>query len=255
MDIARRSPNRLLAALPPAVFELMRPYLRHVLLEHETFLATTGEPLSEVYFPHSGIISLVVSLEDGEMVEFAMIGGDSVFGASAAIYGTVSASDAIVQAPGSASAIDIAPFRKAMEMSASFRDTLLRHEQVLLLQAQQSAACNACHSVEARLSRWLLRAHDLFDSDTLPLTQGFLAQMIGVRRNSVSLVANTLQQAGLVRYRRGQIEIKNLVGLRETACECYEAVKLRRDDILNNADRRSLFRAEFTERPNPTASA
>ena len=107
-----------------------------------------------------------------------------------------------------------------------FRASLFRHEQIILAQAQQSAACNATHTVEARLSRWLLRCHDLQGSDDLKLTQEFLGQMLGVRRTSVSLVAHTLQEAGLIRYSRGNIRILDLAGLKAAACECYETVKL-----------------------------
>jgi CRP-like cAMP-binding protein len=234
--------SRFLASLPPAVFELLRPNLRLVDMKHESVLARAGEALSRVWFPHSGIISLVVNLSEGEMVEVAMIGRDSVFGAAAIHDGGHSPNDAIVQAPGVASVIDLAHFCYAVAQSPPLRDALARHDQILLLQAQQSAACNAFHTVECRLSRWLLRAHDLYDSNTLPLTQGFLAQMIGVRRNSVSLVANTLQQAGLVRYRRGHIEITNLEGLKETSCECYETVKIRSDRLLASEFRRELGR-------------
>jgi CRP-like cAMP-binding protein len=109
----------------------------------------------------------------------------------------------------------------------------MRHEQVLFAQAQQSAACNASHAVEARLARWLLRSRDLSGGATLDLTQEFLGQMLGVQRTSVSLVAHTLQKAGLITYRRGRIKITDLKGLRETACECYAAVKTHYDRLLN----------------------
>jgi CRP-like cAMP-binding protein len=107
---------------------------------------------------------------------------------------------------------------------------------MILVQAQQSAACNATHTVEARLSRWLLRCRDLHESDELLLTQEFVADMLGVRRTSVSVVANTLQQAGFIRYRRGHIRILNVEGLRETACECYESVKTQANRLLNGSD-------------------
>ena len=128
--------------------------------------------------------------------------------------------------------------REVADQSVAFRTTLIRHEQALFAQAQQSAACNASHSVEARLSRWLLRTRDLAGSDTLGLTQEFLAQMLGVRRTSVSLVANTLQSAGLIRYSRGRIEITNLEGLRATSCECYATVKSHSDRLLGNGSPR-----------------
>ena len=233
MESSPRSPNLMLASLPAEDFECIRPHLRAVELHHELVLARAGEVIPRVYFPHTGVISLVVSLSEGEMVEVAMIGRDGAFGASMVRDGAISLNDAMVQLPGVAFTLELPHFRRAAEHSVMFREALVRQEQALLIQAQQSAACNAYHSVEARLSRWLLRMHDLFDSHNLPLTQGFLAQMIGVRRNSVSLVANTLQQAGLIRYSRGHIEITNLEGLKETSCECYETVKMRCDTLAD----------------------
>jgi CRP-like cAMP-binding protein len=168
------------------------------------------------------------------MIEVAMVGRDSIFGASAALDGRISVTNAIVQLPGTASILNVAYLRKASEKSSVFRTTLIRHEQVLFAQAQQSAACNAAHTVEARLSRWLLRMRDLSESDTLPLTQEFLAQMIGVQRNSVSIVANMLQQAGVIRYSRGHIEITDLAGLKKTSCECYKTVKAHYDRLLKS---------------------
>lgn len=132
-----------------------------------------------------------------------MVGSDGVVGGFAALAGKVALSRAIVKIEGAASILDIATLCKAAERSATFRTTLIRHEQTLFAQAQQSAACNASHTVEARLSRWLLRSRDLAGDNTLLLIQEFVAQMLGVRRTSVSLVANMLQSAGLIRYRRG----------------------------------------------------
>ena len=226
--------NRLLASLPAADFELLRPHLKPFEMVHGDLLFDAGDPVNWVYFPHSGVISLVVGLGDGQMIEAAMVGCDGVVGGSAALDGKVALNRGIVQIEGAASILDVAILRKAAEQSLNFRTTLIRHEQALFAQAQQSAACNASHSVEARLSRWLLRTRDLAGGETLGLTQEFLAQMLGVRRTSVSLVANTLQDAGLIHYRRGRIEITNLEGLRATSCECYEIVKSHNDRLLSN---------------------
>jgi hypothetical protein len=163
-----------------------------------------------------------------------MIGRDSMLGATAALDGQVSLNKAIVQLPGSGEILDVGRFREVAEQSLALRTTLLRHEQVLFAQAQQSAACNASHTVEARLARWLLRSRDLSGSDTLALTQEFLADMLGVRRSSVSPVAVTLQRAGLIRYSRGHIEILDLEGLQSASCECYETVKAHYDRLLNH---------------------
>jgi CRP-like cAMP-binding protein len=225
-----------LQALPETEFEVLRPHISVVELVRETVLAEAGAPLTYVYLPHSGVISLMVSLSEGQTVDVAMVGRDSVVGALAALDGGISLTEAVVRLPGTASIVGVADFRAVADRSAAFRTMLARHEQALIAQAQQSAACNASHSVEARVARWLLRARDLWDSETLPLTQEFLAQMIGVQRNAVSIVAHELQRAGIIRYSRGQIEITNVEGLRETSCECYHAVKAQHDRLLRAPD-------------------
>lgn len=224
MDGIPRSPNHLLSTLPTADFELLRPHLETIPLVQETVLVGAGDRLTKVFFPHNGVISLVVSLAGGSMVEVAMIGHDSIFGGSAALDGTISLTDAIVQLPGVASILDIGVLRSVASNSPSFRTTLIRHEQALFAQAQQSAACNAIHSAESRLARWLLRMHDLAGDHRLHLTQDFLAQMIGVQRNAVSAVAHALQEAGIIKYSRGNIEITNIEALEKASCECYQAV-------------------------------
>jgi CRP-like cAMP-binding protein len=236
MPLLQRTSNCLLQALPEAEFEVLRPHISVVELVRETVLAEAGAPLTYVYLPHSGVISLMVSLSEGQTVDVAMVGRDSVVGALAALDGGISLTEAVVRLPGTASIVGVADFRAVADRSAAFRTLLARHEQALIAQAQQSAACNASHSVEARVARWLLRARDLWDSETLPLTQEFLAQMIGVQRNAVSIVAHELQRAGIIRYSRGQIEITNVEGLRETSCECYHAVKAQHDRLLRAPD-------------------
>jgi CRP-like cAMP-binding protein len=163
-----------------------------------------------------------------------MIGRESIVGASSGLNGGISVCKAIVQIAGTASVLDSHRLRELSESSITVRAALFRHEQIILVQAQQSAACNATHTVEARLARWLLRSRDLQGSDDLLLTQEFVAEMLGVRRTSVSVVANTLQQAGFIRYRRGHIRILNLDGLRETACECYQTVKAHSERLLRS---------------------
>jgi CRP-like cAMP-binding protein len=233
MNAIPQSPNHLLASLPAADFELFLPHLETIELVQEDVLVAAGDRLTHVFFPHSGVISLVVSLADGAMIEVAMIGRDAVFGASAALDGNISLTDAIVQLPGAASTLAVGRLRAAAEQSVTFRTTLIRHEQALFAQAQQSAACNASHPVEARLARLLLRMHDLSQAVTLPLTQDLLAQMIGVKRNSVSIVAHILQERGLIRYARGHIEIVDLEAMKRAACECYEAVNAQHHRLLN----------------------
>jgi CRP-like cAMP-binding protein len=217
------SHNRLLASLPRTVFTAIKPDLKLVELNHGDILAETGNQIRRVYFPHSGIISLVVELSIGDTIETATIGRDGVIGAASALDGRISFNKGIVQVGGVASVIGVERLRALADENKRFRSILIRHEQVLFAQAQQSAACNASHSAEARMCRWLLRMRDLA-GERLKLTQQFLGQMMGVQRSTVSIAANTLQRAGLIKYRRGNIEILNVEGLREAACECYATV-------------------------------
>jgi CRP-like cAMP-binding protein len=233
MPSMQRSTNHLLQSLPAADLEALRPRLGSVELVRETVLVEAGSPLTHVYLPHSGAISMMVRLSEGQSVEVATIGRDGLFGGAVALDGGVSLTSAVVVLPGTASTLEVADFRAVAERSVTFRSALARHEQAVLALAQQSAACNASHSVEARLSRWLLRARDLHDSETLPLTQEFLAQLIGVQRNAISIVAHALQEAGIISYSRGHIDITNADGLRETACECYDAVEAHHRRLLN----------------------
>ena len=232
MKSIRPSSNWLLQALPEAELETLAPHLEYVELVSDTVLVEAGNALTRVYLPHSGVISMLVRLSEGQMVEVATIGRDSVFGAATAFDGGISMTSAVVVLPGAAAVLDAKVFREILHRSVGFRAAVARHEQALLVMAQQSAACNALHSVEARLSRWLLRACDLSGGETLPLTQESLAQLIGVQRNAISIVAHALQQAGIIRYSRGYIDITNDEGLRETACECYGTVKAHHRRLL-----------------------
>ena len=222
-----RSPprNQLLASLSLHDGEMLRPHLRLVELTDRAVLIEAGKSVQRVYFPHSGIISLVASFANGQSVDMAMIGRDSVFGALAAFNGWISRTNAIVRLPGTAAVLDADHLRFAANESAQFRDALLLHDEALLVQVEQSAGCNAVHGLEARLSRHLLRMRDLSGDDTLYATQELLAEMLGVQRNSVSIVANAFQLAKLIHYRRGTIEIVNLEGLKASACECYGVVE------------------------------
>ncbi len=183
------SANHLLASLDGYKIATLQPYLKILELPVETVLFETGDTIKTVYFPLSGVFSMVVDLATGEMIESAMVGRDSLVGGSAAFDNQASLNRVVVQVAGAASALNVDRFRELAQQSESFRAKLARHEHFLLAQAQQSAACNATHPLEERLSRWLLRCRDLLDSDDIPLTQEFLAEMLGVRRTSVTLVA------------------------------------------------------------------
>jgi CRP-like cAMP-binding protein len=219
------SGNLLLAALSDSDAAALRLHLRPVHLDHETVLFEAGEKVTDIYFPTGAIVSLVVGLTSGEIIEAAMVGKDGVVGAFAALGGNIPINRAIVQLAGPALTCKVGELRSAVLQSQSLLTTLFRHEQTIYAQASQSAACMASHQVEARLSRWLLRARDLAGTDNLQFTQEFLAEMLGVKRTSVTLHARTLQQAGMIRYSRGLIQITDVEALHETVCECYGTVK------------------------------
>jgi CRP-like cAMP-binding protein len=236
MSAVSRPPNRLLQALPAAEYEQLHPLLEAVELTKDTVLAAAGAPVLRIYLPHSGIVSMMVNLSDGQSVEIATIGRDNIVGAAAALDGGPLFADAIVVVPGTASVLKAEDFRAMADRNVVFRTLVGRYEQALTAQTQQSVACNVSHPVEARLSRWLLRARDLCGSEGLPLTQEMLAQMIGVRRNAVSIVAHGFQQAGILRYSRGHIEITDIDGLRKASCECYATVKAHAEQLVGPED-------------------
>ena len=232
MDLTPRSPNGFLSSLSADDFELIRPHLRTVDLVQDFVLVAVGEALNRAYMPHRGVISLVVDLARGEHVQIAMVGRHSIFGVLSALGDPVALNTAVVLVPGPASTVDIEQLRAAADQSATFRSVLMRHSLAVYAQMQQTAGCNASHSVESRLARCLLQTHDLSGGCKLLLTQEAMAQMIGARRNSVSLVASTLQQANFIHYSRGHIDITDIEGLRKTACECYASVKAQYDRLL-----------------------
>lgn len=231
MDLQQRSPNRLLADLSPADFDLFGAHLRITELVHAAELVAAGEVMVDAYFPHTGIISLIVRLTGGEATEVAMVGRDSVFGASAALVGPTALTTAVVQSPGACSVLPVRRLKEAADQSPTLRTVLIRHEQAIFVQAQQSAACMASHPAMARLARWLLRARDAGGSDGLNFTQEFLGQMLGVRRNAVSSVATELQNMGVIRFNRGQISITDATSLEAIACECYDTVRSELDHL------------------------
>jgi CRP-like cAMP-binding protein len=232
LDPVPRSPNGFLSSLLADDFELVRPHLRTVDLVQDSVLVEVDETLKRVYMPHRGVISLVVKLARGEHVQIAMIGRDSIFGTFSALGDATALNSAAVLVPGVASTIEVDRIRAAADHSATFRAVLFRHELAVYAQIQQTAGCNAAHTVESRLARCLLQTRDLSGSDKFVLTQESMAQMIGARRNSVSLMAHMLQQVNFLHYSRGHIEITNLDGLSKTSCECYATVKAQHDRLL-----------------------
>jgi CRP-like cAMP-binding protein len=224
--------NRLLKGLDPADFALLGQHLWQVPLLQGLVLQEQEAPVEQVYFPLSGVISLISVLEGGAMVETAMVGREGVVGAFAGLGPWNAFTRAVVQIPGIAGVIPTSCFQSAVSQSVRIRNLILRYKEGLLAQVQQTAACNALHSLEARLARWLLQASDRLDDQQLPLTQDCLAQMLGVRRTTVTLMAGKLQEDNLITYHRGHITLVDRAGLERVACECYRTIRRRTDVSL-----------------------
>jgi CRP-like cAMP-binding protein len=235
-QLERGRSNRFLAILPPHDFALLTPHLRTVTLERGVMLHEAAGEIERVYFPHSGMISLVAVMQSGAAVETATIGRAGVIGASTGLGEKHSVGRAIVQLPSTAAWLSASQFHAAANRSQAIRDLIVRYNNLLLAQVQQSVACTALHPMEARLCRWLLQAHDCMDGNAIPLTQEFLAEMIGVRRTSVTIAAQLLQSTGLIRYRRGLIQIVNRPKLEKLSCECYAAIRRHTDKIFPPSD-------------------
>ena len=240
MQLDRSHANRrnlLMAALPDRDMSLLAPYLKDIPIEQGVVLQEQGEHIDQVYFPHGGFISLLAVMQQGNAIEIATMGYEGAVGSLAGLGPRRSHTRAVVQVAGTASRIAATRFRKAAEESEAIHNIIVRYGEMLLIQVQQTAACNALHEVEARLSRWLLQARDRLESNTIKLTHEFLSQMLGVRRTTVTVVANSLQRAKLIRYHRGQIEIVDRPGLEARACECYEAIRRQIDQVIPAAGR------------------
>jgi CRP-like cAMP-binding protein len=221
----RLAGNRLLAALPDDAFMLLEPDLRQLTLPQGFICYGAGDPIDQVYFPYAGMISQLITTGDGDMVETYSTGREGAVGLQCGLGPRLSFTRAMVQIPGKFSAISAARFEHAVSHSAALRDLIMRYIETVWAEAQQNAACNAIHDGSPRLCRRLLQCVDRTGSEQLLLTQEFLAEMLGVRRTTVTLLAQELQKRGIVRYSRGRITILDRPALEASACECYEAVK------------------------------
>jgi CRP-like cAMP-binding protein len=244
-------PNEFLQSLTKSDLALVRPHLTSVALKHGDLLAQTGQPIDKVYFPVTGLISMVVELSTGEQLEAALIGRMGVFGGAVALGGSLHLSTAIVQMPGSFQVLKAADLLEAGSKSASLRIALFREEQFVFAQAQHTAACNAKHQIAARLSTWLMRVRDASHAEELLLTQEFLAQMLGVQRASVSMVASSLQESGAISYRRGKIRITDLPRLKSIACECYDALRVQHARLFPERDQSAPASTPMAGRHGP----
>ena len=219
-----RHPNRLLASLPGDALQALAPFSNTVSLKRNTLLAEAGDELDHVYFPHDGMLSLLTIMRDGNAIEVATIGREGMVGGSAALGIARNMVRVTVQLPLTATRMAMSRFRAAAVANEVLRDIGIRSNEVLLSQARVTAACNALHSIESRFCRWLLQSADRAGGDTVALTQEFLAEMLGVRRTSVTEVAGKLQHAGVIAYSRGVIKILDRPGLEKISCECYQTL-------------------------------
>jgi CRP-like cAMP-binding protein len=224
--------NLLLAALPPEDLGLIAPHLAPVELERGRLLYDPGDRIDIVYFPHDGVISMMTLMESGAAIESATIGREGALGLPAAVSPRQSLVRSIVQTPTRAVKIGAVQLHEAWEKSPRIRELVDRHGEALFGHAIQSVACNALHSVEARFCRWLLTCHDRISTDTVALTQEFLADMLGVQRTTVTAVARALQEKGAIRYRRGVVDIVDRAALEATACECYDVIRRTYERLL-----------------------
>jgi CRP-like cAMP-binding protein len=230
------SHNLILSKVSPADLHELRRHLNIVELKFGQILAESRGIVHKVYFPHGGIISSVVELTDGSAIETGMIGKDGLFGAAQALDHKLSLNKVIVQVPGVASVIEASRLKEVANNSSDLRALLIKYEQFFLAQVQQTTACNALHNVEQRTCRWLARMYDLVGGKELPLTQEFLAQMMGVQRTSVSAIAGQFQEKGLISYRRGKVTILNINLVHEYACECPHVVREHYVEVFGNID-------------------
>jgi len=220
-DAARTEHNWLLAALPAADYEALAPHITDVMLAHRQPVATSGRPLQHIYFPRGAVLSILVSMDDGQAVEGATIGNEGMLGLAAFLGDGTSIADAVCQVAGRAARIDVAAFQAVCERSGPLHGLLHRYALALMGQISRTAGCNRVHPVEERLARWLLMTQDRVGADAFHLTHEFIAVMLGVRRPSVTVAAGLLQRAGLIDYRRGNVRILDRPRLEDAACEDY----------------------------------
>jgi CRP-like cAMP-binding protein len=224
--------NRLLGALEAASRKRIDPHLEPVEFKLGDMVCDAGGLLKHAYFPQGSVLSLLTVLENGAAIETANIGREGAFGLFAAMYSRVSFNRCIVQLAGDTVRCPIELLQYEFKQSEHVRDLLVSYSETLLSQIQQTVACNAMHTTEERICRWLLMMHDRAGGKALPYTHEFLAHILGVNRKSVTLAAQSMQTAGLISYRRGTIQVLDRAAMEKASCECYAIVKERFDAFL-----------------------
>jgi CRP-like cAMP-binding protein len=224
--------NRLLGALETASRKRIDRHLEPIPLKLGAVVCEAGGLLQHAYFPEGAVLSLLTVLENGSAIETANIGREGAFGLFAAMYSRVSFNRCLVQLEGSIVRCPIELLRSEFKRSEHVRDLFVSYSETLLSQVQQTVACNAMHTTEERICRWLLMMHDRAEGEALPYTHEFLSHMLGANRKSVTLAAQSLQTAGLISYYRGAIKVIDRPGLEKASCECYAIVRERFDAFL-----------------------
>ena len=235
MDNAPQRPirNRLLAALPASEYQRLVPHMEFVSLSNQQVLYEPKQPIEYVYFPDRTVVSLLSMMSDGSTVEVSVVGNEGVVGLPVILGRQTTTTQATVQVAGSAMRIEASLLLAEFNRDGTLKRLLMRYIHALLTQLSQTVACNRIHTIEERLARWLLTISDCIQSDQFPLTQEFIAQILGVRRFDVILAAETLQQTGRLRYSHGRITILNRLDLEATSCECYEVIKAEFERLLS----------------------
>ncbi|MFC7739203.1 Crp/Fnr family transcriptional regulator [Roseomonas sp. GCM10028921] len=217
--------NGLLAALPPEDWVRLAPHLQAVDLPFDQTIYAAGGPIDAAFFVETGMVSMLVRFENGDQIEAGIIGPEGMVGLPLVLGDSRSLTDARVQMEGTALRIGAAPLQDAMERSSALRRQLAHYALAFQAQVTLTAACNARHSIQSRLARWLLIAHDRARADEFPMTHEFLSVMLGVRRAGVTAAAGAIQKAGLIDYSRGRMHIIDRHGLEAASCECYHTVR------------------------------
>jgi CRP-like cAMP-binding protein len=219
--------NRLLLALSSRNLKQVMPELEHVRCPREQVLMDADSSLDHIYFPDSGVISVLAVYADGNVIEMATIGREGCTGMQAVFGAKVSSAQLLVQIPGTAAKMSRVAFTRAMQSMPSFRNLMYSYVHAFLEQVMVSVACNGAHSLTERLARWLLMMHDRSDDDALPITQNLLAEMLGVQRPTITNSIRELKRAGLIERGRRQVTILDRQGLVAESCECYRLVRAR----------------------------
>jgi CRP-like cAMP-binding protein len=227
-----RGENRLLADLPRGEYDRLLPHLEKVSLPLKDILYEANGPIPHVFFPLHGVVSLVILMDGDVSLEVGTIGNEGIVGTPVFLGSDSSPTRAISQIPGEALRMETKVFQEEMKRSRPLYGLVQRYTQAMINQISQSIVCNHRHSVQKRMCRWLLMSHDRVGTDEFQLTQEFLAQMLGVRRPTVSAVAGILQKEGLLTYHRGMMTILDRKGLEAASCECYQVVREELDRLL-----------------------